>query len=408
MLQRFGYQPSIRQKITLGYYAIGLIIIGLCVFIYIDLKFVGRQIMFGEAISEFFNTTLEIRRFEKNYFLYRQPSDYKENVTYVATVRQLLESNLAEFETIARPGEIMTLRKKLKAYNEYMDQYAGLHESEVTRKLFLEGMIRKTGKEITTIAEGMSKTERKHLQIMLSKSQRTLVFSIITLSLFGIAVCHALSLRVVRPLKLIEDSMGVIAGGRFENLQIDSKDREIVSLTDAFNKMLKELELRQRHLIRSEKLASLGTLLSGVAHELNNPLSNISSSCQILTEELETDDLEYKKELLSQIDDQTDRARNIVRSLLEFSRDKEFTREMLPLGKLFEETIRFIKGQIPTKVEVNIDVPEGISVFADKQRIQQAFLNLAKNALESISDEGVLTIRARKHRAIEKTDEGGA
>ena len=64
-----------------------------------------------------------------------------------------------------------------------------------------------------------------------------------------------------------------------------------------------------------------------MAHELNNPLSNISSSCQILIEEIEDPDVEYKKELLSQIDEQTDKAKYIVRSLLEFSRDKEFKRE---------------------------------------------------------------------------------
>ena len=107
----------------------------------------------------------------------------------------------------------------------------------------------------------------------------------------AIVIGQILSRMVVRPLKMLEESMGVIAEGKFERVSIDSHDREILSLTNAFNTMLKELELRQRHLVQSEKLASLGTLLSGVAHELNNPLSNISSSCQILTEEIEDTDI---------------------------------------------------------------------------------------------------------------------
>jgi signal transduction histidine kinase len=160
--------------------------------------------------------------------------------------------------------------------------------------------------------------------------------------------------------------------------------------------MLKELELRQKHLVQSEKLASLGTLLSGVAHELNNPLSNIYSSSQILAEEIEDADLDYKRELLMQIEEQTVRARNIVRSLLDFSRDKVFTKESIPLQKLFEETIRFVKGQTPTGIEIKLDVPDNIFIIADKQRIQQALLNLIKNAIESIDNKGTVTITSRR------------
>jgi signal transduction histidine kinase len=188
--------------------------------------------------------------------------------------------------------------------------------------------------------------------------------------------------------------MAAVANGVRDQIDIPSQDREIVSLSHAFNHVLQELELRQKHLVRSEKLASLGTLLSGVAHELNNPLSNISTSCQILIEELASTDSEFTRELLQQIDEQTGRARNIVRSLLDFARDREFKREPLPLAELIAETLRFIKGQVPSRAAIVIKIPSDITIQGDKQRLQQVFLNLTKNALEALEGAGDITISA--------------
>ncbi len=275
---------------------------------------------------------------------------------------------------------------------------------EPVEKIIFEKELRKVGKDIITVAEDISKTERKYIQTLLNNSRSIIVFSIISLILMAIIIGQILSRMVVKPLKMLEESMGVIAEGKFERVSIDSHDREILSLANAFNTMLKELELRQRHLVQSEKLASLGTLLSGVAHELNNPLSNISSSCQILTEEIEDTDIPYKKELLSQIDEQTDRARNIVRSLLEFSREKVFKKELIQLKALFEETIRFVKGQVPTNITIALNIPDEINIYADKQRMQQAFLNLIKNAIDSMGDTGDIHIKAARHNAIDKIE----
>jgi two-component system NtrC family sensor kinase len=408
------FHSSIRQKITFGYYGTVAVVVGLSLFTFLELRFLEKKVMFGETISEFFDTTLEIRRFEKNYILYEQEQDYKENIKYVEKAREILESNIGRFKTAASTEDIAALTDDLKGYKGLMEEYASWHHAKPVRRELsdglmqraaLEGRIRKIGKDITTRAEDISRTERGNLQIILYKTQRNLILSLISLALAAIAVGQILTRMVVRPLKSLEGSMREIAKGNFDVVSINSKDLEIVSLANAFNKMLRELELRQRHLIRTEKLASLGTLLSGVAHELNNPLSNISSSTQILTEELGDADVEYKRELLSQIDEQTERARLIVRSLLEFSREKAFKKETWPLLKIIEETIRFVKGQVPAKVAVNIDIPDDIVVFADKQRIQQAFLNLIKNALEAIAAEGEVKIRARKRRATDKAAE---
>lgn len=410
----FNYRSSIRQKIILGYYTIVAVIVGLSLFALFELSFIEKKIMFGDIISEFFDTTLEVRRFEKNFFLYSQKSDYLENISYVEKAQSLLENNTRGFESIADPKQIAELKEDLRKYRELIDSYAsgksGVLIKEKTfeepiQKIKLENELRRVGKDIITVAEGISKTERKYIQSLLNNSQNIIVFSIIALIFMAIIIGQILSRMVVKPLQMLEESMGVIAEGKFERVSINSHDREILSLANAFNTMLKELELRQRHLVQAEKLASLGTLLSGVAHELNNPLSNISSSCQILTEEIEDTDISYKKELLSQIDEQTDRARNIVRSLLEFSREKVFKKELIHLKALFEETIRFVKGQVPTKIAITLNIPDEINIYADKQRMQQAFLNLIKNAIDSMGDTGDISIEASRHNAIDKIEE---
>jgi two-component system NtrC family sensor kinase len=393
----FNLQPSIRQKITFGYYAGAAVIIGLSLYTVLQLWYIEKKVQFEEVVTEFFDTTLEMRRFEKNFFLYEKMSDYQESITYAVKAQGILDNSLKGYKRLQVTPQLKILRDDFEQYALLMSRFVLLNRQDTVGRQAMEKSIRQRGKEITTLAEDISKAERRRLQMLLNNMQRILIVSFIILSVLGVVIGQVLSRMVVRPLKYLEESMKGITEGKLATVSIDSHDREIVSLTAAFNKMLKELELRQKHLVQREKLASLGTLLSGVAHELNNPLSNISSSSQILSEEIEDTDIAFKKDLLSQIEEQTDRAKNIVRSLLEFSRDKEFKKEEVSLKNLFEETILFIKGEIPTKVGISLDIPGDIVIFADKQRLQQAFLNLIKNAIQAIPDEGNVSISATKH-----------
>jgi len=187
--------------------------------------------------------------------------------------------------------------------------------------------------------------------------------------------------------------MNRIVEGDFDLIPFRSQHRELVSLNRAFNSMLQELDHRQNQIVQSEKYASFGTLLFGVAHELNNPLSNILSSCQILQEEIEEAGLDYKKELLSQIEGETERARDIVRSTLDYSRKRD--REKVKLLETVYETVRFMRGDLPAKVEIEVNIPDGLTVLVDRQGLQQAFLNLLKNGIESVKGEGKISIRAK-------------
>lgn len=383
---------SLRQKIAFGYAAIGALVVALSLLSFLELRLLEEKIMAGERIGEFFGLALEIRRFEKNYFLYRQETDLAENRAYVRQARALLRDRPGLFEALDEPTHIATLGNELDRYAAFMDEYARGNPLPESR-------IRQTGKEIVTRAEDLARTQRSALQAVLDRHQRLLIASVIAVALLVAIIGQMLSRRVARPLKQMEDNMEAVAAGRLTQLEMVADDTEIASLTQAFNHVLQELEIRRGQLVRSEKLAALGTLLSGVAHELNNPLSNISSSCEILADEIKDGDggdVAFKKELLGQIDDETWRARRIVRSLLDYARGRDFRKEPLRLAQLLEDTLRLAKGQIPARVHVESRIADDLVVAGDKQRLQQVLFNLIGNAVEAVAGAGEILFAARR------------
>jgi signal transduction histidine kinase len=390
---------SLRQKITLAYLVVAALILAVSFFTFESLKRVEARILLSERISGLFETAMEIRRFERNYFLHTQSADLAENSAYLDRLDVMLNDGRAGFELLEAPGQIEELRQITGKYRQQISLYAAT--AKAPQRAELEQQVRTTGKELVSIAETLVQTERRLLQSSLATFRITLVVIVIGLALFMIALGRALSSRVVQPLKQMERNVAAISAGRRDTLPLPSQDREIVSITLAFNQMLKELEVRQKHLLRSEKLASLGTLLSGVAHELNNPLSNIWSSCQILQEELNEADPAQQQVLLAQIDEQCERARHIVSSLQDFARERHFSREHFALRQLVEQTLRFVKADIPGQVTITLDIADSLSLDADRQRMQQVFLNLVKNALDAIPGSGSIAIAARMRTAAD-------
>jgi two-component system NtrC family sensor kinase len=94
--------------------------------------------------------------------------------------------------------------------------------------------------------------------------------------------------------------------------------------------------------------------------------------------------------------EQSDRARDIVRTLLEFSRKSEFAWQELSLKTLVEKTITLLRGQISSNISINLDIPDDLKIICDKQRMQQVFLNLLKNALDVLGENGQIWVSCRE------------
>jgi len=372
---------SLSGKITSAYFTLVMSTVLLGIVAVSDLLFLERQVSEGEIVSDLKDAVLEMRREEKNLFLYTDIDALLRADEYAASSLKILQQYPETLDAIMSESVSLDMVMALDIYRLKLADWKLKSSSE---RASLQDEIRRLGHKITLSIEVLSGQERRMLEAAVRESLWFLLASLFIIGLSIYIIGRHLKRVIVTPIQQLESSMMPIARGRFDHLEPPSNDREFVTFTNAFNRMLKELETHQKRMLQSEKLASLGILASGVAHELNNPLSNISTSCQLLLEELADADPAQLNKWLQQIDSETQRGRNIVRTLLDFGSQRVFQKTQIKLLDLITETQTIIgKTMQQSSAQLSVNVPDSLCINVDKQRIQQLFINLIQNALHA-------------------------
>ncbi len=170
---------------------------------------------------------------------------------------------------------------------------------------------------------------------------------------------------------------------------------EITSFIHSIRDVTAERELRER-LFQAEKLASIGELISGIAHELNNPLTSVLAHAQLLS--LDPSLPERARGSLSWIEEEARRAAGIVQNLLDFVRRRPPKREMVDINELIRKTLALRAYEMRVEnIEVRTELAPSLPLtLADPQQLQQVFLNIIINAEQAMYDAhrgGTLTVR---------------
>ncbi len=169
--------------------------------------------------------------------------------------------------------------------------------------------------------------------------------------------------------------------------------RTIDQMADAFERYEKNLQKEtQLQIGQSEKLAAIGRLAAGVAHEINNPLTSILNFAHLMKQKKSNDEQDMRD--LNVIIDETNRVRRIVRELLDFARQAPAGRESIRVNELLRQLVSLIVKQKEFRdIRFLEDYDESLEEFvADKNQIQQVFLNLLMNSAESITGGGEIRI----------------
>ncbi len=362
---------TLQRKIISSFVLSAVIVSAFVITSFVTLSDIRRDIRYIELTDSIRTKTLQLRRHEENFLLYREQAEI-----------DALHQNLAEINALITEGRafddrgsIAKLEARTKRYSDLFGEIvAGIAAIEngidgqgggpgrasmmkaafVERPLLTAGFIERSEPGLAALAPALRRldgqmTERRligdeiiDISREIDRRARAEVDRSITVAataaltifpaflIVGFAGLFFISRNVVRRLNILMRAAESTGRGDFRPIPAPRDNDEVGALMAAFDKM--EADLRERdeeimnkneELFQSRKLASIGTLASGVAHELNNPLNNIYLSAQVLVNEIPEGSPPMVQETVEEIYSETLRVKRIVSDLLEFSRSKQ-------------------------------------------------------------------------------------
>jgi signal transduction histidine kinase len=221
------------------------------------------------------------------------------------------------------------------------------------------------------------------LRLLETNSLLFVIMGIVLTSLVGVFFARSIE----RPIKeLTAGTEAVTKGDLKRQVAVDSAD-ELGKLAQAFNQMTKDLRDSQERLILSEKLASLGTMAAGMAHEIKNPLVSIRTFTQLLEQKWQ--DEEFRKKFSSIIPHEIERINRIAESLLKFGRPMKPELSKVDINGLLEEVLLLFESESKKhNVRVTKTLAALPEITGDAGQLQQVFVNIVKNAIEAMQGKG--------------------
>ncbi len=260
--------------------------------------------------------------------------------------------------------------------------------------------LRASGADTNRLLEAMIRRQRASADAIQRLAETgPLVLLGVLLVLFGV-ITFSFTRALDAPIRRFKGYTARIAAGDFSFIRPARRYRdEFSDLAMAVNEMLAELRIQQDRVVKGAKLAAVGTLTSGIAHELNNPLNNIAITTEALMENLPTMGDEEKWRLLQDIYFETERASEVVKSLLDFTRHEKPEMVPLDLAEVIQSTFRLAQNEMTINdVSFACDVPTDLPrIRASPNQLRQVFLNLFINGIQAMPQGGTLSVSARIH-----------
>ncbi len=329
---------------------------------------------------------------------------------YITGIYNRRDLNLVYIMVLDETGRVISHNDFTEYGKTYTDPIAkkAFHANSTTIQRYLEPSM---GHEVLDVATPLSIGKKRWGTLRLGvsllpveKEKQTMVRRIILLTLLilagGFVIILFITRRFIGPIMALAKLMGEVGSGNLTlRAEVKGND-ELAMLAKSFNDMLESIreaneKLRRTHerLVQSEKLASMGILASGVAHEINNPLAGMFN-CVRMIEEL-GDNRELREKYLGLLKEGLSRIEGIVGKLLWMARTEQRQIKALPLKAAIDDVLAFLEHKIKKQaVTVKKELDRDFTLYMDPHDLHQVLMNLAINSIQAMSEGGILTFKA--------------
>ena len=381
---------SVRLHIFLGLSLVFLFAAAIAATLIVTTYQVENKLRFLEIVNDYVLEIQQARRFEKNFFLYG--TNLSDAIDNIYQAKDVLNRNFEGLRKVLGGRSQNLILPNIEHYENLLKRLAKTEEQKTidpgysVNKNMIELELRKQGQEMVSFAQELMRKEKESLADTLSLSRKLHVYSLVFLLAFIALNAYLLGARILKAVNRFMVYAQRIAVGDYTPITPVKRYRdEFTDLAVAINHMIQELENREAVLIQSHKLRAIGTLTAGVAHELNNPLNNITLTAHMLLEDYEKCPDEERKEMIRDVIAEAGRSKDIISNLLDFARESGSQLEPLDLAQLLQETITLAQNQIKLSgIRLQLHAIEKLPrIHGDGQQLKQVFLNLILNAADA-------------------------
>jgi signal transduction histidine kinase len=443
---------SLKRKIALGFLVSACIVAVLSAFLYANFARIKDETAFLELTDTLHSKSLQVRRYEKNYFLYAPTKAGEESVAIHRYLREieetlggvggagreraaalgpLIRDYREQFDRIETLLALVTaesgaLGARSPAYAAvstlaaanfldrpledvaYLQREFGLRADHPLISSLGEldlriAALRKTGESLLTASRELDRSAREEVDAVIRASRIAILVIYPLFLLVGFGAAMIVTGNAAKRLRRLADLLDETGRGAFPAAPLPlvrAGGDEVDTLIGKFYAMELQLQQREKELLQSKKLAAIGTLAAGVAHELNNPLNNIYTTAQRLIRKTGAECPAPIQKGLDDIFGQTMRVKGIVGDLLEFARGREPHLRAVEICGLAEASFRLLGSSRDTaRVRFSLACrPERIVVDADQEQLERVFLNLFANAVDAMPQGGELSVSAEEEQ----------